>query len=291
MIYLIISIVTTASLYVIFKVFEKIRINTFLALVVNYITASTIGFAINSYHPEVSIMHERWFWWAVCTGILLICVLYMMAYTTQHIGISVSSVSNKMSLVIPFLLMIYLKLDVITPLKTGGIVLAVLAIWFTASRNEENDPEGVVHTQKTLKFLLPVLLFIGSGLVDSLLSMSQMFFLREDNLDLFMAVVFGSAAISGCIVLLIKRTSVERKGLSVLSGVLFGLVNYLSIFSFMNSLDKSPLPQSVIIPVNNIAVLTLSAIAALVIFKERFSAKNLIGLALSLLAVCLLKFS
>lgn len=288
MIYLVLSILTTTCLFVLFKLFDRFKLNTLLAVVVNYATAATIGFMLNSYHPKTSITDQRWFLLAVFLGFVFISIFNLLGFTAQRIGLSVSSVANKMSLVIPFTIAVILYDQRINALRILGILLSLLAVYFTSSRKKEDQPSDVHEVSAILKFLLPFLLFIGSGILDSLLNFSQLMYLNEDNSHLFNSVAFGSAATIGCIVLLIKRPRVERMGYSVLGGLVLGTINYISIYCFLKALEIPTLQSSVIIPVNNIGVVAVSALCALLAFKEKFSAKNVVGLVLSGVAITLL---
>ena len=76
MIYLILSIISTTCLVLIFKLFEKFKIDTFQAIVVNYIVAAGLGFLLDDSGIAIgSITSQSWFLNAVIIGLLFIPLL------------------------------------------------------------------------------------------------------------------------------------------------------------------------------------------------------------------------
>ena len=108
MIYLLLSILASTLIFVIFKLFERHRINTLQAIVVNYFTACIAG--VLSYNQTISISeitNSNWFLGALFLAFLFIAVFNLMALTAQQNGLSVAAVAGKMSVVIPVIFGIY----------------------------------------------------------------------------------------------------------------------------------------------------------------------------------------
>jgi drug/metabolite transporter (DMT)-like permease len=294
MIYLLLSILTTSSLFVFFKYFERYGISTFQAVVFNYLTASLLGAFINSGSLTADIPAQPWFPFAMVLGLLFISVFNLMAITAQKIGVSVSSVANKMSMIIPVLVAVYLYGDTLSPLKIAGIFTALLAVFFTSARfgRDQVTDAGTAPGFNPVKVLFPLLLFIGSGVLDSLLKFCEAMFLREDTFGLFITVVFGFAFLAGLVVMLLNPA--HRKAISaktVIGGGLLGSVNYFSVLFFLNALQIPTLQSSVTVPVNNIGVVACSTLAAFLIFRERLSSYNWLGIGLSILSILIISFS
>ena len=101
MIYLVISIAISSTLFVIFKLFEIFKIDTLQAIVVNYLVAAILGFYLSELPVNIAeITHQSWFIGALILGVLFITVFHLMAVTSQRNGLSVASVASKMSLII-----------------------------------------------------------------------------------------------------------------------------------------------------------------------------------------------
>src|SRR5687767_12992973 len=109
MIYLIGSIVLSSWLTLSFKVVERLKIDSFQAIVFNYITCVITGSIVNGEFPISSIQRpEPWLGWGVFMGIIFISVFNVVAFTAQKVGIAAASVAYKLSLVIPFAFSIWL---------------------------------------------------------------------------------------------------------------------------------------------------------------------------------------
>jgi drug/metabolite transporter (DMT)-like permease len=69
---------------------------------------------------------------------------------------------------------------------------------------------------------------------------------------------------------------------------MLGIVNYGSIYFLVIAYNSEVMEKSTLLPLNNLGVVVVSALGAVMIFKERLSRPNWAGLLLSLLALILL---
>ncbi len=105
MIYLLLSIVFNAVLFVIVKLFAKYNIDALQALVVNYLTAFTFGlFFLEKPLSNSEIVNQNWFIGSILLGFVFISTFYVTTLTSQINGLSVASVASKMSVIIPVVL-------------------------------------------------------------------------------------------------------------------------------------------------------------------------------------------
>lgn len=286
MLYLIGSIILSSWLILSFKLVERFGINTFQAIVFNYITCVITGSIVNGDTPfKESLIHENWFPWAMLMGSMFISLFNLIGYTAQRSGISVASVAYKLSLVIPFVLSIFLYQEKVTFLRILGLVLCIPAIYLV-NRRKQNSKAGFGLA------LLPIILFIGSGLLDSLIKYTEQRFLDGNNNDEFLITAFGAAAAIGFITLLWQliagKTYLSWK--AVLAGIAIGIPNYFSIWCLVNVLKKFEGNSSAIIPVNNMAIVAFSTVVAALLFKEKLSRSNWLGIIVSLGAIALIAF-
>lgn len=290
MLYLVLSIITTASLFLLFKYFEKYRVNTFQAVVFNYLTASLVGFVLNQ-PIELPLSKSVWFPLTFFMGMLFISIFYLLGYTAQKISVSASSVANKMSMIIPVAAAVYLYGDKLNVLKVVGIITALLAVFFTSMRDKSVVGNSNRSFNKSL-ILFPVILFLGSGLLDSLLKFAQAVYLRSDNFGVFISFVFGFSFLAGFIIMILNpahRKSFAMK--NVYGGMILGTLNYFSVLFFLNALEIPTLESSVIFPMNNIGIVACSTVGALLLFKEKLSRYNWLGIGLSVLSIIIISFA
>ena len=289
MLFLIGSIILTSYLTLSFKVTERLHINTFQAIVFNYLTCVITGSLFNRHFPiNAEAVQQPWFPWALLMGAVFIIIFNILGFTTQQLGVSVASVANKLSLVIPFIFSVLLYKDPVTPLKLLGILLALIAVYLTVKR--DNKQTG----KKTSKWLfsLPILLFAGSGLLDTMIKYTEQRFLNSSNYNDFLITAFASAAAIGLITLSILvitgRQKFEYK--AVLAGAAIGFPNYFSIWCLVIVLKQYKGNSSAIIPINNMGIVLFSALAAWLLFKERLLLTNWLGIVLAICAIALIAF-
>jgi uncharacterized membrane protein len=77
---------------------------------------------------------------------------------------------------------------------------------------------------------------------------------------------------------------------AVLIGAAVGVPNYFSIWCLMQVLKQFPKNSSAIIPINNMGIVLFSAVMAWILFRERLSMINWIGIILSLGAIALIAY-
>ncbi len=286
------SIVFSSWLTLSFKLLEKLRIHTFQAIVFNYITCVITGSFVNGAFPiNNEVIGEEWFRWAMVMGTIFISLFNVIAKTAQTMGVAVASVGNKLSLVIPFLFSIYLYNEEATALKIAGVVIALISVvltcWPSAAHTE---PSGKVV--KTAYFLLPVILFFASGLLDTMIKYVETTYINETNQNAYLISAFAAAASIGIISLLFlfttRRMKFEPK--AVIAGIIIGVPNYFSIWCLMGVLKAFTGNSSAIIPINNMGIVLFSTVAAFLMFKEKLTKLNWLGIALSIAAIALIAY-
>jgi len=285
MIFLLLSIVSSALIFIIFKWLGRLRVSTFLVIVINYLVAGFIGVMITGIDVILSSIHETWFKGVVSLGAIFPAMFYLMAVTTHKVGAATASVTNKMSVVIPVTAAFFLYHDDPGFLKFIGIALALLGI-FLASIKQSKLVFGV-------NALLLLLLFIGSGSIDVIIKYLQDTYLENDQVLAFTTVLFLAAAGSGLLIVLLRTRKYiqEVQSIKISIGLLLGTINFGSIYFLVMALQHTGMQSSVLFPVNNIGVVVLSTILSVIIFREQLSKKNYLGISLSIVALLVLMWA
>lgn len=292
MIYLFGSIVLTSYLTLAFKVCEKYGVSIFQAIVFNYITCVITGSIVNGAFPiDAASIHEKWFQWACLMGVLFITIFNVIGMTAQRISVAVASVANKLSLIIPVVLSVYLYHETVMGWKLFGVVLALIAVILTCYQpSTKNDETSSDHGK--WKYLLPIALFFGSGFLDALINHVQQTYVTAENSNAYLISGFFSAAVLGSLYLLYQYISGKQVFAikHLMAGILIGIPNYFSIWCLVHFLKASPWQSSASIPVNNMGIVLFSSVVAWVMFKERLSVINWSGIILSLIAIYFIAF-
>lgn len=288
MMILFLSILTSCSLTIIFKLFQKYEVQNFLAIVVNYITAALVCFTISGETIDLIILSQQaWFPYALLIGLLFISLFNLVAFSAQRVGIAITSVATKISLCIPVLFSYYFFDDTLNPFKIAGILLALLSIYFTAKK------EGQQKLKSSILILVPLILFFSSGCLDILFVYSMKTFeLVSKGLELtFSATLYTVAASIGTPILVFKLLKGEIiKRQTLIGGLGLGLMNVFSIVFFLKCLDRFP-ESSFVFPIHNMSIVALSALVASLFFKEKLSKINWIGIGIALVSILLISTS
>lgn len=294
---ILISVLATTWIFILFKLFPKYGVNTFQAIVINYLTACVCGSLLyGNTLTKTAFAHTSWIPFVFLCGILFISIFYLMGISSQRNGIAITSVAVKMSMAISMGLMIVLYHESVTMLKIGGIILACFGVLFM-SRSESQRKNEPVNT-RSLRLskgasLLLLAIFLGCGALDFVLNYVQSFHLNQLSTSLFSAFGLGMAGIFGGIVLLInilrKKEKFEKK--SIVAGILLGIPNYFSIYYLIKSYSSTSWSDSTVLAVLNVATVITSTLAGLLLFKEKLNLQKSIGLILSILAIACFYFS
>ena len=293
MLYLLGSIVLTSYLTLSFKVVEKFGIPLFQAIVFNYLTCVVTGSVVNGAFPiNGDAVAQPWFKWALLMGCMFISIFNVVGFTAQKIGVAVASVANKLSLVIPFLFSLYLYNEQATWLKIVGIVVALAAVVLTCWPQRSAETPAHKHLSKAFAILVPVVLFVSSGLLDTTIKYVEQTYINESNSNAYLISSFATAATIGLLTLVVLTLTGKQRfdARSIIAGICIGVPNYFSIWCLVRVLKQYVGNSSAIIPINNMGIVLFSSLVAWMLFKERLSLVNWLGIVLSLGAIALIAF-
>jgi drug/metabolite transporter (DMT)-like permease len=283
MIDLALSVLCSSLIFVVFKLFAVYKVQTLIAIITNYIVACLCGLLLNAQTIEPSqLINQPWFFGTMILGVLFILIFNIMAKSSQVNGVGVTSVATKMSLVVPVLFAVLYYKDVLSIFQVLGILLALVAVYLASTKKQ-----GLKVDRSHI--WLPLLVFLGSGIIDTSIKFIQEAYLKDSDYPLFSSTVFGTAAISGLLFLSFKRGK-EAPSLnfrSVLGGICLGIPNYFSIFFLLRALNQETLNSSSIFTINNVAIVLFSTLLGILLFKESLSLKNWLGVGLSVISIVL----
>ncbi len=285
MIFLLLSVLVSTLFGISFKIIAVKNIKAFQAIVINYMIAGTLGFVTTqSSVTPLNVFHQSWIYVAIGLGIVFVSSLFVIAETTARSGISVAQVSNRMAVVVPISIAILFYGDNFSLTKTIGITLAIASVYLVS--HKENDGQAKVK----LWWLYPLVIFICSGIIDASINYAQRFLLSGNDFDAFLSTIFATAFVFGFMALLyqliIKKETFQI--MAIPAGLILGTINFGTMYFIISALNANILEPSVLFPINNLSILTISTIISVVVFKEKLSAKNWIGITLSLLAILIL---
>lgn len=287
--FLLLCIISSTGIFVVFKSIEKSHLPSFPVIVINYFVATLLGFLINpgTVNPGM-ILESSWFPVSIIIGIMFILMFFLIAFSTRKAGISVTTVASKMSVIFPMVFsMLIDPSDRFTAIKAAAIALTLGGVALTVFKPGQKSPDPAV-------IYVPLALFLGMGVVDSLVKFAQFHFVKDADAALFSAILFLNAFASGAIIIAFypKLHRSFLRPAPWIWGTILGGVNFGSIFFLVHALNYiSPAgggaDGSVVFGINNIGIVGLSVLLGLWVFKERLQPLNWLGIILSALALIL----
>ncbi len=275
-------------LFVAFRTFGPLRIHVFQAVTINYIVCSVLsgvalwGIPLEAIWP----LKEPWHLIALFMGLLFIITFYVMGLTTRNYGITIATIASKMSLIIPVVFGLYVLKTVIRAFDIWnylGIALALASVILTSIKGKFK-----IETRSGIQQGLPVILFLLAGGLDTLINYTNYRYLTPDLEVAFIWIIFTTAAISGVIILLIRRESIQWRTIG--GGLYLGVPNFFSMFFILKALSAFQNNGAILFPVFNVGIIVLSTLAALAIFKEKLLPINRFGIILAVISVLMISY-
>lgn len=296
MLFLLLSVLSSTILVMVFKFFPKYGIDTFQAIVANYFVCIVCGTLVLGRFPfGADTITAPWLPYALGLGIFFISGFYAVGMTVLFFGLTVASVLQKMSLVISVPFAIIAFSEPATPMKISGVLLAmgavVLSNWPSKKEivsNKEQKKDENKDGSGFLVWFFPLYAFLVSGAIECGLQYVQNSVIDSSGNDSaeFSTGIFASAAIIGSFFILLQSIRLKQKFAikNLIAGIFLGVPNYFSIYFLLKAFDTLG-DKSVVLPVNNISIVAISALLGVLIFSEKLSKLNWVGVALSAIAI------
>jgi drug/metabolite transporter (DMT)-like permease len=280
MVYLLASIFSSTMIYVVFRVAKSYSCNLTPLITINYLTATILGLLLfKPTNGNIWNNAVQWLPFGILLGILFIVMFFLIGNSSQKAGITVTTLANKLSLVFPVLFSLLYFNEQITLLKIIGLITAFIAVFLTVYKKE-------IKKTNFLFIILPVAIFIGSGITDSVVKFVQASKITAEEASIFSSLVFLVAFIIGLFVSFLQKKS-QRFGHypTIFLGILLGAVNFGSLYFIINALNKSNLNSAMVFTINNMSIVALSAILGTSIFHEKLNKINVAGILLAILSL------
>lgn len=284
MIDLLLGILFFGVILILFKLFDRYKVDNLQAIVVNYLVAGSLGILLFESSISFSeLLQADWIYYSVLIGTFFIVVFNLFARASQKVGLALSTVANKMSVLLPVIASFFLYGDTVSFSKILGIIVAIIGVLLSSVEKGK-----LSFDPKYLGLILVI--FFGQGIADILFNFAQSQYVEQAYAPLYIAVIFLSAFFIGIILLLFQIFQQKQtfKWRNVLWGIALGIPNYLTIFFFFRALENGFMESSQVYPILNMGVIVISALAGLLFFKEKLSLLNWMGIGLCIVSIALI---
>lgn len=295
MIALVLATVFASMFSVFFRIFQLKGIDSMHAILVNYLTAFILGciFSMKGMGFVVPFK-EDWFPIAVILGVIFILGMVMLDICTEKAGVAIATVSSRASMVIPIVVS-YLVIPGSEKPDWLAIFLLLIALGLIIMFSEGSSVVAANNVSKRAFVMIVLVVFMTFGISNSVTKLMQNMiaesyaFLGDHLVNaenaLSTAVVFISAFFVALISILVKPESRHKKfaGKDVLGGIGLGTANFFCTYLLI--LAMRTIDSSVLFPVHYAGIVALGAIIGWIVFKERLSKPQIVGMILAIGAI------
>lgn len=286
MIFVLLSVLCSVTVAVLLKYAKLQQISTKQIIVWNYPVAAILTyFVLQPKLGDIQVEQMPWHLY-LPLAILLPTLFIFIALTIQYTGLVKTEIAQRLSLFIPLVASFILFSEVISWNKGIGILVGLAAIvcsigWQKGTIKKKNKVGSIAY---------PLIVFVGMGVIDILFK--QIALHQSVPYITAMFVVFLIAMLVAFL-FMIYFLAVEKQTFSVKSlglGIVLGFFNFGNILFYMKAHRAIPENPSIVFTGMNIGVISVGAVVGVLLFKERLSVINKIGLALAIISVLIITY-
>ena len=211
---------------------------------------------------------------------------YICAFSKGKLTLTV--IINNFSMLIPIGVSYYMFNESLGIMKIIGIFLVLVSLVLVTAKNKN---EAIVKKSDNILWIIfMVIVFFSNGFI----SVNQKIYSKTvPNLQIFafVAIAYISATVISAIILIIMRLSKNQKKSKLnpkilISGASAGVI--IGIFQCINTYAASVIDGAVLYSSYNCATSILSTLVGRILFKERLSKNQFIGVIIGILSIMFL---
>lgn len=280
MIYLFISILASVSVSVLLKVARRRDMVIEQMVALNYVVAATL--TVVFLEPDLGNLAalSAHGWLFVALGVLLPSVFVMMGKAVEHSGIVKSDAAQRLSLFLPVLAAFTVFGETPATNSMVGVLLAFAALCCLLYKR------GAAQTAADGRSVLLLLgVWAGYGVIDILFKQLSK---QKAAFSGSLLVAFVLAGVLIFAWLWHKKTQWRKN--SFAGGLLLGCLNFVNILFYIKAHQAFKDNPTLVFAGMNMGVIVLGTLTGALLFGERISKTNALGIALALAAIVCLYF-
>jgi len=282
MLYIILSICCSITVSIMLKLAKRYQIDVYQAITWNYSMALILTLVF--LRPRLQIPGDAPIFTYSILALLLPALFVILAISVRLSGIVRTDIAQRLSLFIPIIAAFLLFDEKITVYKWIGLALGFTAIICTIPWKMKGHSRRV--PAHAWAYLLVV--FVGMGLIDVLFKQISTFKTITYNTSLF--IVFTLAFIFS-LVGLFYQVFTKKMRFSwphIFIGWALGIANFGNIVFYLKAHKALASHPSTVFSAMNIGVIVTGALVGLIIFKEKLSLLNKVGIVIAIVAIIII---
>ncbi|WP_276362114.1 EamA/RhaT family transporter [Daejeonella sp. H1SJ63] len=278
MIYILLSVCCSVFVSVLLKLAKRYEIDNKQAITWNYSIAALLTWLI--YKPEIPEISALY----VSLGVLLPSIFLVLALSVHYTGIVRTDIAQRLSLFIPVLASFILFSEIHSILKIIGILIAFAAIIFSIPWQKENK-------KARSSWLYPLIVFAGMGIIDILFKQIAKTTSIPFTSSLIIVFLLAFLVSISYLLYLYLRGRMKFSLINLICGWILGIANFGNILFYLKAHQALANSPSMVFSSMNIGVIILGSAVGVLIFKEKLSRLNYLGIVLALISITVLYFS
>jgi drug/metabolite transporter (DMT)-like permease len=282
LVWIFLSICCSISVSIMLKLAKRYHVDVFQAVVWNYSAAIILSWAL--LRPEFGHLKRAPVVSYFALGLLLPAIFILLGISIKLSGIVRTELAQRLSLAISLVAAFFIFSDQPTTFKLLGIALGFVAILLTIPRRNDNKNQQL--NPNAWLYLLAV--FVGFGIIDILFKQIAASKAISYNTSLFFVFVlaFGFSFIA--LVYLVAKRKMRFSWPHIFIGWGLGIANFGNILFYLKALRAFASTPSTVFSVMNIGLIVAAALTGFIIFKEKLSLLNKVGIAIAIVAVIII---
>ena len=263
------------------KLAKRYHIDVLQAITWNYSIAIMLTWLI--YKPQLQGPKTNHLESYLLVGVLLPVLFLIISAAVRITGIVKTDIAQRLSLLVPILAAFFYFNEPLTNTKMAGIGVGIVAVLFAI-------PTGGTKRSQSggLSWLYLLLVFAGFGAIDFLFKQISAFKDIPYTTSLFHCFIIAFIVSIVFLIVQIARKKTKFSFPHILIGWALGVANFGNILFYLKAHQALANRPSTVFASMNIGVIVLGALVGLMVFKEKLSALNIVGLAMALVSIVII---
>ena len=283
MIYVLLSVCSSVLVSVLLKLARRYNIDIFQAITWNYSIVVILFF----FKPHLTNLQRAPIFTYSLLAVLLPALFVVMGLAVRKAGIVRTDVAQRLSLLISLTAAVILFGEAMPPLKITGLAVGLVAIALCIPWQKQEGEHGTTNDSRI--YLLIV--FGGIGVIDVLFKQVAVYHDVPYTTSLF--IIYGMA-FTLCIIALLFLVITKRVKFTwrhIFFGWILGFCNFGNILFYLKAHEALAHKPSTVFSAMNIGVISLGALTGVIVFKEKLSTLNKVGIVLAIVAIVIMSYS
>ena len=284
MIYLLLGIISSASISLVFKFFGDQQGNRYGIIIGNYLTCILISLVMIGDMSLIRNAAPVTFLCGAVGGVLFVAGLVFIQLSVAANGATLTSAFGKLGVMVPLAFSFLIFKEQPAVIQVVGIVIALAALIIMNLPDKSAEASAA---PKTCSFGLLILTFLANGLADAMSKVFEQVGPRTDD-RVFISFIFMMACVISAVLAFLEYRKTGKKLIpkELLAGIAVGVPNYFCSFFLLSALTR--LPSFLVYPVFSTGTIILVMLVSTLLFRERPTKKQALGIAMILTALVLL---